>query len=120
MPLLTDLSCTTSWLRSVTESLRGQLMPPAGTLVSVVSQSREIREGARLMLIAVGLAPDALCEIDPAEPGWLQRIVSNSIVVADVVTAKQLPPACPARVFRVIADASLDELRQLCGRHCDS
>jgi hypothetical protein len=27
---------------------------------------------------------------------------------------RPLPPGCPARVFRVIADSSIEELKQLC------
>jgi hypothetical protein len=33
--------------------------------------------------------------------------------VADVVTARDLPSSCSAKVFRVIADSSIEELKQL-------
>ncbi len=110
-----DVTCVPLRLRSVMESLRGQPKPDASALLSVVSRSAEIREGARMMLIAVGLDPESLCEIDPAVDGWHDRLRMSAIVVTDVAMAKRLPAGCPARVFRVIADSSIEELKHLCG-----
>jgi len=67
------------------------------------------------MLIAVGLDPECLCEVDASLEGWRDRLALSALVVADMVTARGLPKNCQARVFRVIADSSLEELRRLCG-----
>lgn len=101
-------------LRSVRGSLEGQARPGINTVMSVVSRSVAIRKAARAMLIAVGLEPDSLTETDPQIPGWQERLSMSALVVSDVLTASELPPGCPVRVFRVIADSSIEELKGLC------
>lgn len=96
-------------------SLEGQTRPGPDVVVSIISRSPEIRHDARAILIAVGLDPEALSEIDTARPCWHVRIVRGTLVVTDVVVARELPTGCEAKVFRVIADSSLEELKQLCG-----
>ena len=44
--------------------------------------------------------------------GALAIAVLSAMIIADVVTARKLPPNCPVRIFSVIADSSLDELRK--------
>src|SRR5581483_1257410 len=106
--------CITLRLRSVRGALEGESKPDANTVVSIVSRSVEIRNWARAMLIAVGLDPDCLSEIDASSAGWQARLASGAFVVTDVVAARQLPPRCQAKVFRVVADSSLGELKRYC------
>src|ERR1700728_1741474 len=87
----------------------------ASNMLTIVSRSAEIRLWSRAMLISVGLDPDSLSEIDAAVDGWRDRLVRNAFVVADVIAARELPAGCQPRVFRVIADSSLAELKQFCG-----
>jgi DNA-binding transcriptional regulator YhcF (GntR family) len=109
------LPCVALRLRSVRGSIEGRERPAANALVSIVSKSAEIRMWARAMLLAVGIEPDCLAEVDAGVDGWRERLALSSLVVTDVVTAKELPPHCPAQVFRVISDASIEELRESCG-----
>lgn len=111
---LPGVPCVPLRLRSVPSSLEGQSRPGPDTLVCIASGSREIRFWAHAMLIAVGLDADALTEIDATVDGWQQRIPPGALVVTDVVTERRLPGALQPRVFRVIADQSLAELRQFC------
>jgi DNA-binding transcriptional regulator YhcF (GntR family) len=106
--------CIALRLRSVRASLEGATKPPPDSVVTIVSRSAEIRLWSRAMLIAVGLDPDSLSEIDASVDGWRERLARNALAVADVIVARELPPACQARVFRVIADSSLAELKQFC------
>ena len=106
--------CIALRLRSVRASLEGQIKPPPDTVVTIVSRSAEILLWSRAMLIAVGLHPDALSEIDAATDGWQNRLGHATLVVADIVTARELPAGLQARVFRVIADSSIAELKQFC------
>ncbi len=107
--------CVVLRLRSVRGSIEGQTRPGPEAVISIVSRSAEIRYGSRSMLIAVGLDPECLCEVDAAGPGWQDRLRLSTLVITDVVTARELPAGCPARVFRVIADTSIAELKQFCG-----
>lgn len=100
-------------LRSVRGSLEGQPRPGVNDVVSIVSRSTAIRHAARAMLIAVGLGPESLVEVDANHGGWQSRLGLSALVIADVLTGRDLPAGCPARVFRVISDSSLDELKRL-------
>ena len=106
--------CVALRLNSVSASIEGQTMPPPDTVIAIASRSAEIRLWSRAMLIAVGLHPDSLSEIDAASPGWQDRLARGTVIVADMVTARELPAGCQARVFRVIADSSIAELKQFC------
>jgi DNA-binding transcriptional regulator YhcF (GntR family) len=106
--------CISLRLRSVGTSLEAQTKPGPDVVISIVSRSPEIRQWARAMLLAVGLDPEALCDVDAATRAWQDRIGRSALVVADVVTARDLPSSCSAKVFRVIADSSIEELKQLC------
>jgi DNA-binding transcriptional regulator YhcF (GntR family) len=107
--------CIPLRLRSVPASLEGQSMPPPNAILSIVSRSAEIRHWARAMLIAVGIDPECLHDVDAASAGWQNRLSQTALVVTDVLAARQLPAGCLARVFRVIADSSIAELEQFCG-----
>jgi hypothetical protein len=106
--------CIALRLRSVRVSLEGQTKPPPDSVITIVSRSAEIRLWSRAMLLAVGLEPDSLSEIDASIDGWGGRVARNALVVADIIVARELPPGCQTRVFRVIADSSLAELQQFC------
>ncbi len=109
------IGCMTLRLRSVGGSLKDQQAPPPNTIISIASKSAEFRYAARAMLIAVGRDPERLCEIDATVPSWQERTTAAAMVVADVVAARTLPADCAAKTFRVIADSSIAELKQLCG-----
>jgi DNA-binding transcriptional regulator YhcF (GntR family) len=109
------VSCIALRLRSVRESLEQQSRPEPNTVISIASRSAEIRHWSRAILIAVGLDPERLCEVDANLDGWKDRLALSSVVVTDILTARALPKSRQARVFRVIADSSLEELKQLSG-----
>jgi GntR family transcriptional regulator len=106
--------CISLRLRSVPASIEGQTKPPPNTVVSIVSRSAEIRFWSRAVLIAVGLEPDSLSEVDATRQGWQDRLGRGTLVVADMVAARELPAGSQPRVFRLIADSSIAELKQYC------
>jgi GntR family transcriptional regulator len=105
--------CLALKLRSVEASLKSSTKPEPDALVTIVSRSSDFRRTARTMLLAVGLSPDALCEIDAAMNGWRDRIIAGAFVVSDVATTDELPSFCQPNVFRLIADASIAELKDM-------
>jgi DNA-binding transcriptional regulator YhcF (GntR family) len=106
--------CIPLRVRSVEGSLERETMPRADVVISIVSRSPEIRYGARAMLIAVGVDPISLCEVDATIVGWKDRIGRNAFVITDLVTGRDLPEGCVAKVYRVIADSSIAELKRCC------
>ena len=109
-----DVACFPLRLRSVNGALEGQPKPEPDVVVTIVSRSSEVRHIARTMLLAVGLPPESLCEIDATCRGWSDRLTHEALVVTDVAVASELPSFCRTNVFRLIADSSLAELKQCC------
>jgi len=99
-------------MRSVPEYLQGQTRPSPDALIGVASSSPEILRRIRTILAAAGLDPEALEFRDARETGWRRGLNSCQFVITDVVTAPRLPKQCRPRVFRVVSDASIADLRQ--------
>ncbi len=104
-------SCLLLRLRSGPGTIAGQERPAADSLVTIVSRWPDFLKWARTILVAAALDPDAMSFRDARERGWQTGIKSSAMVITDALTATQLPSGCRTRVFRIIADASLDELR---------
>jgi hypothetical protein len=64
------------------------------------------------MLLAAELDPDTLSFRDAREPGWQKGLRSSAFVITDALTASQLPADTRTRIFRILADSSLTELRE--------
>lgn len=109
--LPSDSNCLLLHTRSVVESLNGAEKPPPDALVVIVSRWREFLRWAHTVLIAAGLDPAALSLRDAREPDWQKGLRASTFVITDALTADELPKHCSPRVYRVIADASLAELR---------
>jgi GntR family transcriptional regulator len=97
--------------RSIPESLAGEKPPPSDALVSVVSRWPGFLEWARVFLVAAGVDADSLDLRDAGAPGWERGLRASAYVISDALTALNLPRDCRARVHRVVADSSLEELR---------
>jgi DNA-binding transcriptional regulator YhcF (GntR family) len=97
--------------QSVPESLSGQTLPPGDALIAVVSCWPELLRRSRAILVAAGLDPDALSFHDARERRWKNGLRSAAFVITDSLMASRLPPGCTARIFRIISDSSIEELR---------
>jgi GntR family transcriptional regulator len=97
--------------RSVPESLRGEKVPAVDALVAVVSCWPAFLLWSRTMLIAAGLDPNVLSVRDAREKGWEKGLRAMTVVITDSLMASQLPEGCATRVFRVVSDSSVTELR---------
>ena len=106
-----DSSCLLLRLRSVPGAIAGQTRPSADSLVAIVSRWPDFLKWARTILVAAALDPDAMSFRDAREPGWKKGLASSGMVITDSLTATQLPSGCNTRIFRIIADSSIDELR---------
>lgn len=106
-----DASCILLRSRSVPASLEGQERPSPDALVTVVSRWTEFLKWTHTILVAAGIDPDALSFRDAREQGWQKGVALSALVITDALTAASLPAAWRVRVFRIIADSSLDELR---------
>lgn len=97
--------------RSVPDALRDERRPPADALITVVSGWRDFLRYARSILLAAGLDDDALDFRSTHDAGWQRALSASHFVITDTLTTRSLPRDTRARVFRVIADSSIVELR---------
>jgi len=97
--------------RSIPTSLKDEKVPPPDALISVASAWPEFLEWARVFLVAAGADAAALDLRDAREEGWERGLQRSAYVITDALTARRLPEGCRVRVYRVVADASLEELR---------
>jgi GntR family transcriptional regulator len=106
-----DIELLTVRSRSVPESMAGKKRPPPGALIAVVSRWVEFLRWSQTMLVAAGVDPEALSLRDARKRGWDKGLRSAAFVITDSQTARRLPSDVTGRVFRLISDASLAELR---------
>lgn len=104
-------ACLLIHTRSVPEALKGEKKPAADDLLAVVSRWPAFLQYAHSVLSALNLDPDALSFHHTQDAGWQKGLRHCSFVITDAATAREMPPGTRVRIFRVIADDSLAELR---------
>lgn len=100
-------------LRSVSGSLATEKTPPPNALIVVASRSEEFRSTALQILLAAGIPSLCLSQIDPAISGWHDRVSAFAIAIVDAVVARELSSAPNTRLFRIVADECLTQLREM-------
>lgn len=109
--------CHLLHLNSVIAAMQGREKPAPDALISVISGWSDFLRWSHAMLVAVGIDEAALNLRLTNEAGWQRGLNNSAFVIADTLTAKQLPSDLDTRVFRLIADSSLAELRELIPSH---
>jgi DNA-binding transcriptional regulator YhcF (GntR family) len=101
---------------SIVESFKGETKPSSDALVAIVSRWPEFLRWARTLLVAAGLDADALSFRDARERNWEKGLRSASFVITDSLMAPRIPAGCQVKVFRVLAESSLKEIREYAER----
>jgi GntR family transcriptional regulator len=101
---------------SVVERMQGQTRPPQDALVAIVSRWPEFLRWARTMLVAAGLDADALSFRDARERDWDKGLRSATFVITDSLMAPRIPAGCEVKVFRVLAESSIKDIRDHAAR----
>ena len=99
-------------LRSAGESLASHLPASTTSLIGIASAWRPFLKNARTMLIAAGFHSACLVSRDASQPGWRRGLNQAAVVICDSLTAKQLSVNCHTIAFPLLADSSLEELRE--------
>lgn len=97
---------------SIVESFRGETKPSPEALVAIVSRWPEFLKWARTLLVAAGLDVDALSFRDARDRNWEKGLRSASFVITDSLMAPRIPGGCQVKVYRVLSEASLREIRE--------
>ena len=96
--------------RSVAASLSAHPRPSAYDSVGVVSAWDGFLSIAKVMLLAAKIEPGNLIVRSTQTDGWETAVAPASILICDALTASRMPRNSSLRVFRLIADSSLDEI----------
>jgi GntR family transcriptional regulator len=92
----------------------GEYLPlPEGVLVGIVSRWKDFLRIAQTMLIAAGCAPQSLLVKDATHAGWPRGLPATAAVVCDSSLEEKLPRECRPIVFRLLAENSLQTLREM-------
>lgn len=101
---------------SIVESFKGETKPSREALVAIVSRWPEFLRWARTLLVAAGLDADALSFRDARERNWEKGLRSAAFVITDSLMAPRMPAGCQVKVYRVLAESSLKEIREYAER----
>lgn len=98
---------------SVPNSMTGKTRPAENDLIAVVSHWEKFLELAKMFLLAARIVPETLLLRSANEADWRNGLQNVSLIICDSVTAKEFPNDNRVRVFQMIADSSLDEIRSV-------
>lgn len=102
--------------RSAAETMSGQQRPAANELIAIISGWNGFLTMARIMLLAAKIEPGNLIVRLTNEKNWKAAVGSASSIICDSLTAHLLPKSANARVFHIISDESIAELRVAAGK----
>ena len=98
-------------LRSAGKSLAAYLPARSASLIGVASRWSTFLKTARTMLIAAGFDPECLVLRDASQPNWERGLRQAAVVICDTLTAKQLDGVSRVITFPLLADGSVQLLR---------
>jgi hypothetical protein len=106
-------NCISLRANSVPALLSGRPRPSASDLIAVVSGWERFLALAKLFLLAAKIEADTIITRSPDSPDWRNGLQAASLIICDLLTAKQFPEDDRIRIFPLIADASLTVLRSI-------
>lgn len=98
---------------SAQNEMRGKARPAANEMIGVASAWEAFLRWSKMMLVAAGISAEQIILRDRRASDWQRGLQSCAFVIADSLTAQELPQNCRKRVFQLIARESLQELRAL-------
>lgn len=100
--------------RSVSDSMKDEKRPTREDLIAIVSGWERFLEMAKTMLVAAGIEPDTLLIRSTENFEWRKGLSAATMIICDYLTAKNFPKDARVRLFRIISDESLSDLKRLC------
>lgn len=105
-------TCVSLKMRSVSEAMKDKQRPSADDLVAVVSGWEKFLLLAKTMLVAAQVDAESLIVRNTERDDWQNGLNSASMIICDTLAAKKIANLDNLRPFRLIADESLEQLRQ--------
>ncbi|MEO8072353.1 MAG: GntR family transcriptional regulator [Acidobacteriota bacterium] len=99
--------------RSVSDSMKGKTRPQQNDLIAVVSGWEQFLHWSKTILVAANIENDLIILRSTADKQWKKGLQKVSMIICDFLTAKEFKNDNRIRVFRLVADSSLDKLKNL-------
>lgn len=100
-------------INSAQVGIQGQQRPQADKLIGIVSGWEMFLRWSKTFLIAVGIEMESILVRDAREKHFDKGLDSCVFVITDSATAQILPKSLSKRIFYLIADDSIEELKSL-------
>jgi len=107
-----NLDLLTLHLQSAGESLTRHLPSSRNALIAIASGWTPFLRHARTMLMAAGFEADCLMVRDATRVGWRRGLGETAAIVCDSLTAEMVNGVTRVFSFPLVADSSLNELRE--------
>lgn len=105
------IDCIYLKANSVPDSMTGKERPSNDDLIAIVSGWEKFLSLAKMFLLAARIAPETLLARSTNQTNWQSGLPAVSLIICDSATAEEFPDDERVRVFRLIADSSLEKLR---------
>lgn len=110
--LPSDKNCIFLNLRSVSDSMKDQPRPSSEDLIAVVSGWEKFLLLSKTMLVAAQIDAENLIVRNTNDGDWQNGLNSAAMIICDSLTAKKLDNFQNVRIFYLIADESIEQLKQ--------
>ena len=110
--LSSDKNCVFLNLRSVSDSMKDQQRPSSEDLIAVVSGWGKFLLLSKTMLVAAQIDAENLIVRNTKDSDWHNGLSSAAMIICDSLTAKKLENFQNVRSFHLIADESIEQLKQ--------
>ncbi|MDQ6787173.1 MAG: GntR family transcriptional regulator [Acidobacteriota bacterium] len=102
--------------RSVAGSMQNETRPQKDDLIAVVSGWENFLLLAKTVLVAAEIETDSILLRSTKNADWRKGLKNASMIICDALTAKRFAGDQRVRVFRLISDESLNQLKHLAGK----
>ena len=100
-------------INSVQAQMQGKTKPKPEELIGIVSGWERFLDWSKTFLIAAGLEADSIITRDVRKRNFRKGLDSCLFVITDSVTARTLPKDLDVKIFQLIAQDSIEELKSL-------
>lgn len=100
-------------LKTIDQVMIGVRQPPSPFLIAIVSRSESVLKWASLLITALGGTGNDVLQRNPDLAKWKDGLAACDLVVADILTATELPKKIRPIVLRLIPESFLQEARGL-------
>lgn len=99
-------------VQSVPAAMIGEKRPSENDLIAVVSGWEKFLFLSKTFLIAAKVAPECLILKNTKQKNWRKGLENVSMIICDSLTATKLKPHENIRVFPIISEQSLNEVKE--------